>query len=1264
MNRHKSSRGHNLSPLGAFLLFLLACPVALGQSGASTVRGTVTDQKGDAVAGATVTLVNTETNTSRTQTASDAGTYVFDLITPGQYRVEAEATGFKKVVVTDVVALVAKPTEVNVALEVGNVAETVTVAATAGEVLINTQDASIGNNFVAQQITQLPLEARNVASLLTLQPGVTREGYVTGARADQSNVTLDGVDVNEQQTNQIGGAATGGSGSDYLTSDATEEPDNNTVLRLNAEAIEEFRVVTSNPNASFGRSSGAQISLITKSGTNDWHGSLFEYHRNTVFTANDFFNNSANVPRPKLIRNTFGGALGGPLKRDRLFFFYSYEGRRDASERSVLQTVPLPSLGRGEVLFPDADGNIVTLNAAQLNAIFPQVGLNPAALSVLAAAAARYPSNSTEAGDELNTAGFRFNAPVRTNLNAHVARFDAKLTESGDHMLFARVNLQQDLFGEAPWLPDAPAPNTWSHPWGLVFGHTWAINNTMTNIARYGLTRQAFSAQGDAGENTIFFRFVFSPLEFSNTLSRVTPTHNFADDFSWIKGDHAMQFGTNLRVVRNRRFDFQQSFDSAVINPFFYQGSGRVLSDPIIAAGFDVSSGFIDPLKTAVAAVIGRYSDYGATFNFDLDGNPLPVGAPNQRTFATEEYDVYGQDVWKIRPNLTLTYGLRYGVSKPVYETQGFMVTPNIPLGEYLDRRLEAASRGQNYTEPIILNLAGEQHGRPGFYETDWNNFQPRVAVAWSPDFKGGILGALFGSGGRSVIRGGFAMVNDYFGQQLAVQFNANNELGFSSADVISANTYNVTTRPAPLFTGFGQDVRSLPFIEVPGLLTFPQQRPSDGSRRIESSLDSNLVSPIHYTWNASYGRSLPGNFFVEASYVGRAARNLLIGRDAAQPNLNLTDPTSGMTWRQAAGILEGLRRNNTPLGNIPTIPFFENLWPAGHIGDVFFGDPSMSNTQAVYGIAAIDAPGCDEVGGCYANGSDWTFTQDFLDSFTDRQLFFQPQYGALSVFSTAGSSDYHAGTVSVRHRFADQFSFDFNYTLSKSVDIESNTQTSASFTSFVFDALDPEQQRSVSDFDVRHIINANWIWQLPFGRNRAFFGDMPGWLEAVAGGWQLSGIFRWNSGLPVSAPLDFAGWPTNWNRRSMTVLTRPLQSSPTRGGDGRAPNLFADPRAAWQSFRSAAPGESGSRNVLRYPGYVALDAGLGKSFTMPWSETHRLQIRWDVFNVTNTQRLTAINEWTQGLDPQSSEPIPNWGDLVRIQGTPRVMQFGFRYSF
>jgi hypothetical protein len=1228
--------------LPALLIPLLLCQGVAAQTGTSSVRGSVLDPQGNAIAGATVTLTNVETNATRTQTSSENGNYAFDLVTPGNYRVEATASGFKKKLITDVRALVDKPTELSIALEIGDVSETVTVTST-GEALINTQDATIGNNFVSEQITQLPLESRNVVQLLSLQPGVTAEGYVAGARADQTNVTLDGVDVNEQQT-----------GLDPLTNEAFSS-----VLRVTPDSIQEFRVTTTNPNASQGRSSGGQVTLITKGGSNDIHGSLYEFHRNTIFTANNFFNNRAGVPREKLLRNLFGGSVGGPIVKDRAFFFYNYEGRRDAKETSVVQTVPLASLGRGEVRFPDANGNIVTLDAAQLNALFP-VGLNPAALSVLASAASRYPANDTTVGDGLNTGGFRFNAPLPLSWNTHIARFDFKLDEAGNHNLFLRGNYQHDLIGAAPFFPDTPSPNFWNHPYGLAVGHTWTIGSDKVNRFTYGLTREAFTNQGDAAENSVIFRFVFQPVGFTRTLSRTTPVHNFADDFSWIKGSHSIQFGTNIRIIRNNRESFSNSFDVAVANPSFYDLSGRVLDLPITDAGFTIGPGFRSAVQNAVSAVIGRFSQYSASFNFDLEGNILPVGEGVRRNFATEEYDLYVQDSWRISPTLTMTYGLRYGLSRPVYETGGFQVKPTTSLGEYFERRQESAARGVPFNELITVDLAGPANGRGGYYELDKNNFQPRIALAWSPNFNSGFLGKLFGSNGDSVVRGGFAITNDYFGQQLAVQFDLNNTLGFSSTQTIAANTFNVSDRPAPLFTGFGQPIRNLPFINTPDALTFPLQTPADEAQRIESSLDDTNVSPINYSWNVSFGRKLPAGLFVEASYVGRAARNLLATRDIMALN-NLVDPSSNTDWYTAAGRLHDLRAVNTPIESIAPIPYFENLFP--NLGNNLLGDPSLSSTQAVYVLVARE-----DVGGF--NILDWTFVQSFLDDLSSvgPNAFFHPQYAALATFSTVARSNYHAGTLTVRQRLSNSLIADFNYTLSKSMDNASGLQSSAAFGSaFILNPLRPDDNYAQSDFDVRHIINSNVIWQLPFGRGRTFL-DRSGWTNALLGGWQLGGIFRWNSGLPAQTPFDAAQWATNWNVQSNGVRIRPVQSDPTRGEDGGAPRLFRDPLAVYRSFRNARPGETGDRNVLRLPGYVNLDASLGKTFDMPWNEDHKLQFRWEVFNVTNTQRLTiqTITRQNFGLDidPELSTPASVFGNFDAIQGAPRTMQFGLRYTF
>jgi Carboxypeptidase regulatory-like domain len=1262
--------------LGTFVIMMLFCGSVFGQGqGTSAIRGSIKDPQGSVVAGATVTLTNPETNLTRTTTSNDNGQFAFEAIQPGVYKVEVEAQNFKKAVFTEVGALVSKPTDLPVTMEIGNVSETVSVTVGAGEALINTQDGSLGNNFVSQQITQLPLNARNVANLLSLQPAVTPDGYVAGGRSDQANITLDGVDINKQQTG-----------------DAFSP-----VLRVSPDTVEEFRVTTTNPNASQGRSSGAQVELITKQGNNDWHGNLFEYHRNTIFTANDFFNNSTidpdtgkSIPRPTLLRNNFGGSLGGPVMKDRFFFFYNYEGRRDARQGTVNRTVPLASLGQGLLRFnartPGPNGVLVpvTLTTAQLNNLTTGfnngtqtptgnalVNVNPVTVGILAGGAARYPANNFRLGDGLNTGGFQFNAPLPVKLSAHVARLDFNITKDARHIGYIRGNYQQDVTGAAPQFPDTPPTNTWSHPLGFVGGHTWTISNNKVNNFRYGYTREAFTDQGDSSDNAITFRNVFSSHLFARGFSRTTPTQNITDDFSWIKGNHTLGFGTNVRIIRNNRENFAAAFDNGITNQSFYAGSGNVVTNPINAwlpnltglpVGTTISTGTLVSTRHAFAALLGRLSQYTANFNFDVDGTPLDAGEPVLRSFATEEYDVYAQDIWKFRDNVTFTLGLRYGLSRPVYERNGFQTRPSVGLQEYLDRRFEAASRGENFNEPLTVVLAGPAHDAPGFYSLDKNNFQPRAAIAWSPAFRSGFLAKLFGSEKQSTFRGGFSITNDYFGQALAVNFDGNNTLGFSSNTTPSANTYNVTTNPAPLITGLGQPIRNLPGITVPADLVFPQTQPQDFERRIEGSLDTNLVSPINYNWNFTYGRQFGKGLYVETSYIGRIARNLLATRDVMQLN-NIVDPKSGQDWYTAARILEQHRINGTPVANISNLPWFENLYPAGEIDDIFFG-LGLSNTQAAYAVmAGARTPDCDAIG-CGDFGDDWTFLQDLLDQNSSRQLFFQSQYGALSAYGTIASSDYHGATLSVRQRLRG-LSWDFNYTFSKSIDDASGLQTSGVFgAAFITNALRQRDNRAVSNFDLTHIVNANAIWDVPIGRGRQFLSGSNKFVNAVLGGWTITSIFRYNSGPPVGSPVDIGGWPTNWNARSWSVPLGPIQSSPNRGGNGRPANLFADPEAAYNSFRSPAPGETGARNILRGMGFSTLDTGLSKSFGMPWSENHKLTIRWETFNVTNTQYLEGNADNTNGVDPQFGSPGPTFYNFTRIQGNPRIMQFALRYDF
>jgi len=1293
MNTVRPSLRKGLAYISVLLAVLAMASVALAQAGSSSVRGIVNDLQGRPVAGATVSLIDEQKNFNRTQTTNDSGSYVFTAVPPGSYRIDVEAAGFKKSSISEVQALVDTPTTRDVVLEVGSVSETVSVTA-GGDAAINTTDATIGNTFESRRITELPLNAGNVVGLLSLQPGVTRTGFVNGGRSDQANITLDGVDVNEQQN-----------GLDVVTNQAFSS-----VLRVMRDSVQEFRVVTTNPNADTGRSSGAQVSLVTKSGTNDWHGSLFEYHRNTVTSANDFFNNKAGrfvasdpqvlsgtanvgdprLPRPPLLRNFFGGSVGGPIKHDRAFFFFAYEGFREATSTQGLQVVPLQHVGQGIIRYKTASGasdsscpagtpsgfkclNVAQINAAYLAANGVTPGVNPVALSYLADKTRRYVANDTTVGDGINTGGYRFNAPTPTDYDTYTAKFDFNLTDR--QTLFVRGNYQNDQIGQAPTFPDAPAPSIWYHPKGFGVGHSWTVSNNFINRFTYGLTRAAFTRQGDQTANNIQFRFIFNPL-LTTALTRVTPVHNFLDDLTWVKGNHTLQFGGNVRLIKNTRQSFQNSYDVLTTNPSGYNASSAVLTSggadasgaPIFG---DVASSSLTPLRNILSAVIGRFSQYTGNFLYDQSGQILPAGSSADRTFATQEYEVYWQDQWRMRSNLTLTYGVRWGTSTPVYEVNGFQTQPTVSLGGYFEQRKASANAGVPFNDPIFIDLSGKANNRPGFYHQDWNNFAPVLAVAWSPNLPDNFWGKLIGREGKAVIRGGFRTSYDRIGSALAVNFDLNNQLGFSSAITLPVNTYNVSTKLAPLFTGGDQDVRTLPGIAglYSNTISFPLNQLPNGAERIETSLDDTITTPVNYSYNASYAREIGKGLSIEASYVGRFARNLLAQRDIMHFN-NLRDVKSGQTFYEAMHALIDLRYAGAPITGVLPIPFFENVLPgiAGTFS-VLGVNRALTATQSAYRRIALPS-----VGG--TNVTDYTFLQsgarwDDKPASIFNNTFVNPQYAALNTWSTFGISNYNSAQVSVRQRLSNDIVFDFNYTLSHSLDDASGLQNAGNFaaSSLIFNPLNPELNYADSDFDIRHNITANWLVGLPFGKGRKLFSGSGKLANGIIGGWDLTGIFRWNSGLPAGRPFAFQRWATNWQVSSGMVSVRPVQTSP--GDFNGEPNLFSDPQSAFLSYRDPMPGEAGDRNILRAPGYFTLDAGLHKTFKMPW-EGQALTFRWEVFNVTNTQRLTGFNGTGFTTDPfilGGQAPV-GFGNMTLTQPplgetkAGRIMQFALRYTF
>jgi len=1227
---------------------MMLCSIVVPAQSTTSLSGTVTDPQGKILSGAVVTLTNTANGLSREAKTSDDGTYVFNQVPPGPYRIRVEAKGFKVNVQEDVQLLVATPKSINTQLEVGNVNETVTV--TGGEVHINTTDATIGNTFNQTQIRQLPLEGRNVAGLLSLQPGVTfignvnqdggttdyRNGSVNGGKSDQANVTLDGVDVNDQQSGQAF----------------------NSVLRVTLDSVQEFRVVTTNPNADQGRSSGAQISLVTKSGSNVWHGSAYEYHRNTIFAANDFFNNINGTPTPKLLRNVFGASFGGPVMKDRLFFFLNYEGRRDAREESVLRTVPGADLRKGTFTFLQFTDSTKTatkvskLDAAGVKALEPaHIGPSAGVLAIFN----QYPlPNDNTTGDGLNTFGFRFNSPIHLKWNTYLARLDYNLSKDGKHTLFWRGNLQNDKDNSSQQFPgQAPRFTNLGTNKGFAAGYSATLSQNLVNVFHAGFTRLGLEQAGSSPLSTahiVSFRTFDDLIPAVRSLTRFTPVWNVVDDLAWIKGSHSMQFGTNIRWIRNERINFATSFSSALVNKAWLQSNGP-LRPPLLA---DTST------DHAMAALLGLVTQVTARYNLDSKGgklSTLPEGAPIKRRYGADEYEWYGQDSWRMKSNLTLTYGLRYGLYSPPWETNGLQVAPNVPLGNWFDVRGGQMEKGvpDNKSAPLIsFVLAGPKNGRPGFYDWDKNNFAPRLAFAYSPGFTSGFLSKITGGPGKTAIRGGYSVVFDRIGGAIAVNADSGT-LGFGLSTSVTNPAGVLTGLTTPRFSGITNLPSSL-LLPAAGFGSFPATFPSGlaaGGFAITAGIDDSLRTPYSQTINFSISRDLPGNMVLEAAYVGRLGRKILVNDDLAMP-LNLVDPASGMDYFTAAQTLARLDLAGTPVGSVPKVPFWENIFPG-------YAKSGLSATQIIYR---------DFYSATTGDGPDYTTSLFDIDvacspcSKFGKFAFFNSQFSNLNALRSIMPTNYHALQMLLRRRFTQGLQFDFNYTFSKSQDNASTIERNGLFSGPILNSWSPAQRKGVSDFDLTHQVNINSIWEMPFGKGRHFFKDSPGWADAVVGGWQLSGIYRVTSGLPTSIGNGFA-FPTNWEFTGSatqikaiphTGVTKNVKVTPTDTG---GPNIFADPGAAFDSFTHTLAGGVGTRNSIRGDGFYTLDIGLSKAWRMPYKEGHRMQFRWETFNVTNSTSFDP-----QALKGANLDSRNTFGKYSGTLSSPRVMQFGLRYEF
>ena len=1238
---------------------------------AASLTGIVTDSSGAMLAGAKVELINKSTNLSYQTVSNSNGSYTISNIAPGpSYTEIVSHEGFKTTMLTGLYLNVAATRSQNVELAVGTVLDTVSVSAANQEVTLDTTDATVGNNFEVQYLNDLPIAYRDSpAALFTQQPGMTQDGSATGSRTDQDRVTVDGLDVSDMATGAFGSI----------------------IANAPVDSIQEMRGTTAGMLASSGNGGGGQFDLVTRSGTNHFHGNINEYHRDTDLEANEWFNNFEGVPRSPLIRNQFGGNIGGPIWKNKVFFFFDYNGRRDTLAGQAERVVPTDSFLKNDTItyFTNiAAGTTNSINAAQVATLDPQgIGFDAGMMNVIGG---RYPSPNDFTGDQgdlLNTAGFRFNTPTPYVENNYVGKLD--LAPWKNHHFFGRVTYNHinavhapvEFPGDRETFPFLDS----SHAW--VAGWDWVIGNNKTNSFIWGETvanlgfpatynpqgANQYGWDGEPGGGT-FLSGIYANVGRTSSGSpgsHIFPIPVVRDNFNWEKGRHNFSFGGSFKYP-SPHFSVYQDYNNPVIG---LGGGVSGLTDAdtwqFRPADLDRNQTSLTIYDSAYVFALGRFANVGATFNYTASGSVVPQGTGSQTQFRYYETEFYFGDTWKLTPSLVITYGVRYQKYTVPYEIHGLESVQSESFWNFMHARIaqSAAGVGGNASLPggaaavpyITYSLGGKANHGPAYFSPNNKDFAPRVAFAWTPT-----------KDRKFVINGGGGIVYDQTVINAILQEQAQFSYLFQGSgtknygvpgDANHSSAY-YSLLQNPRFTALSSPAAgpTPPVITKPyapfigpvdpncGGATGPCGLANGGAFNL--SVDRILPTPYNITFNLGFQQEIKGGYIFKLDYVGRLGRRLLAQADAEQL-INFPDKTSGQMLSQAlANVTTWLRQNpNADPTAAPPQPWFENVLYRAPGGGTNTG--YLANQCAPYP----------------ARGDAADFTQCMSEfGMLPANVGMAAQFSENTFVTDMGFSSYNGMLATLHKNSSHGLQFDLNYTWSHSID---NVSAIANFNAFdgngfgfLCDVLRPRQCRGNSDFDVTQYLNGNFLYELPFGRGRAFAANMPRWADEAIGGWELSGLPIWHSGPVYWANSNaFLMGYANLDPAILTGSLNPLRSHTTvENGEVYA---FKNPELAYNQFSGPVGFQIGSRNNLRGPSFFVLDLGLGKTFPLH-KESVNLKFRVDAFNVLNHPNFQSPTSSNMDLTATPNEfgvipgtVIPNGSDQ-----SARVLQGSLRLEF
>jgi hypothetical protein len=1303
----------------------------------SVVVGTVSDNTGAALPGSEVELTNIATGQTLRQVTSESGQYNFPTVLPGEYNITVTAKGFRKASVSAVKIDVSKSYTFNVTMEVGELQQVVEI--TAGAVAeLQTTDSTVGNVIQGRVMPLLPALTRQANELIRYQPASTPNGEVAGSRGDQSTFLLDGIDVTN---NSVGGI--------------------NTYMQLPIDGVEEFRAGVSNANSSFGRGAGGQVSVVSRRGNNQFHGATYWYHQNDALNAATWTNKRTvaqtvtdpvrrhKLQEPELKDNRFGFRFGGPIYpwKDKAFFFLNYEGRRFPRNTEFNRLVPTDTLRQGILRFRDAGGNVVSYPMATSALCGPTgdqrcdprgLGLSP----TITALWAKLPAgNDPGLGDGLNTIGYRSNVGNPLTNNYYNARVDYNISDKwrfdGAFRYFGQIDNGANLLsiegGNPQSLEKFPLRQnmistgvTGQLSSNLIgeFRFGWVRNRTATDrqrpnqsatkLAIPGTTTSAGAIALDIGALGGTQSLLSEPIDVGTQVARVQTSDNrifqYNSDLTWTKGNHTMTFGSHIRYLptgHTRDDKVVGSLGALVAQIDSDLGGGVTVSNANRprTCGSGVTTNCLTAADTQqwnrlFASSLGLVDNINVLAVRDASFKPLPFGevlVADTKLWAPE---FYWQDTWRMRPSLTLTYGVNYGWQTPPKEKLGRQTvqvdgtTLQVQTArEYLRQREEAAAQGQIFN-PKIAFLPVKDAKRDVF-DIDWNNIGPRVAVAWNAGSSNKWLGKLFGDR-KTVIRGGYSLVYDRqntvqsviiptlgvaFGQTINVTGPLCNATGAGGTNCVAASDNKISngfrlgvdgTIPLPVVPT--QTVPVSPFWGIrPGSVgpPFPASALTLFPEVLSFQVDPKIQVGENHSIDLTWQRELPGQMLLEIGYIGRIADKLPQSMSFGQVPYNFLDTASKQTFAQAFDAVAAQVRSGTAAASVTAQPWFENQ---------LRGTPICGTSGT---------PNACTAGLASAQGSNITIgnlNQIFLTIDQNRlRAGLAPfnNYLANTLFlrSSTGRSNYNGGFVTLQKRLSQGSLYTVNYTFSRALDQLGAVQNAASVMPNNFN-LDAEY--GPSPFDFTHLLNATGYYELPFGKGKRF--DISNtFLNKLFGGWYTSGIFTAQSGAPLVVNQNAGGvWggslllnfisgaiPTTDPLSFGNSANKGVSVSGNIGANGNAANrgseinLFSNPEQVFNSFRRvnvATDGRAGRANPLRGMPRWNIDMSFGKKTNIGGENGVNITFAFDFFNLVNKvdfadPSLDLTNQRAFGVITSQFTP-PS-----RTVGS-RWIQFGMRVEF